>query len=72
MLFRHASDLPQSFLYPFGKGFKGFAKANAGSLRVGIGEHKMIEHMGKHFACNGDAKILHMRKVGLSTFARKV
>ena len=72
MLMWHATDLPECFLQTFGEGLKGFTETNTGCFGVGVGQHQMIEHMRKGFARNGDAKILHMRKIGLSTLTGRV
>src|SRR5690348_17150674 len=72
MLLWHTTYLPERFLQPFGERLKGFTETNTGCLGVGVGQHQMIEHMRKWGTRNGDPEILHMRKVGLSTFAGKV
>src|SRR2546421_11977354 len=72
MLMWHATDLPERFLQTFGERLKGFTETNTGRFGVGVGQHQMVEHMRKGFARNGDAKILHMRKIGLSTFPGNV
>src|SRR5205807_1954416 len=41
--------------------------ANTGRLGIGVGEHKMIDHMRKSCSCNGDSQILHVREIRLST-----
>ena len=72
MLMWHATYLPECFLQAFGERLKGFTETNTGRFGVGVGQHQMIEHMRKRFAGNGDAKILHMRKIGLGPLTGRV
>src|SRR2546421_12550154 len=72
MLMWHATYLPECFLQAFGERLKGFTETQTGRFGVGVGQHQMIEHMRKRFAGNGDAKILHMRKIGLGPLTGRV
>src|SRR5215470_14035844 len=70
MLFWNATDLPESFLDPLGQGLEGFAEADTSGFHVGIGQHKVVDHVREWFTVNSHTQILHMGEVGLGTFAR--
>src|SRR6266567_4637130 len=67
MLLWDATNLPEGFLDPLSQCLEGFAEGNAGSFDVGVGQHKVIDHVRKGFSCNGHAQILHMREIGLGS-----
>jgi hypothetical protein len=69
MLLGNASDLPEGFFDPLSQGLECFAKANTDGFDVGVRQHKMIEHVREWLTGNGHSQILHMGKIGLSTFA---
>ena len=55
MLLWHPANLPQRFFDPLSQGFKGLAEADGGCFHIGVGEHKMIDQVGKWLSCNRDA-----------------
>src|SRR6266705_6893906 len=69
MLLWHSANLPQSFLDPFSQGFKGLAETDGSSFHIRVGEHEMIDHVGKWLSCNRDAQIFHMGKIRLCSFS---
>jgi hypothetical protein len=72
MVFGDAADLPQCFFDPFSQGFEGFAETEGDRFHIGVGEHKMMDHMGERNVGNGDAQILHVSKIRLPSFTRDV
>ena len=72
MVLGNTANLPQGFFDPLSQSFKRFAETDAHRLNIGVGEHKMMQHMGKRHTCKGDTQILHMSKIRLSPFPREV
>src|SRR5213082_2355278 len=72
VLLWHSTQLPERFLDPLSQGLKRFAEAQADRLCVGVGEHKVIDHVREGFPCNGHAQILHMGEIRLCSLARLV
>ena len=69
MLLWNSANLPQRFLNALGECLKGLTEADAGCFYIRVGEHKMIDEVGKRLACNRDTQIVHMGKIGLGAFA---
>src|SRR5581483_5026512 len=69
MLLGDTTDLPEGFLNAFCQSLKGLAETDGGSLHIRVGEHEMIDQMGKGLTCNRDPQIFHMGKIGLAAFA---
>lgn len=69
VLLWHPTNLPQCFFDALSQSFEGFAETNTGSLGIGVGEHKMIHHVGERFTRNGDAQIGHVREIRLRSLA---
>ena len=72
MLLWHSANLPQRFLDPFRERLKGLAETDRSSFHIRVGEHEMIDQMGKGFSCNRDPQIFHMGEIGLCSFSRSV
>src|SRR5258706_5774152 len=45
MLLWHTADLPQGFFNSFRERLKGLAEADGSGFHIGVGEHKMIDHV---------------------------
>src|SRR5207244_3809024 len=43
-----------------------------GGLRIGVGQHKMIEHVGERLTGDGHSKVFHVREIGLSSLSGRV
>ncbi len=52
MLGWDATDLPERLLDAFSQRLKGFAKAHAHRLDIGVREHEVVEQMGKSLPLN--------------------
>src|SRR6266699_1391456 len=52
MLLWHSANLPQRFLDPFRERLKGLAETDRSSFHIRVGEHEMIDQMGKGFSCD--------------------
>ena len=63
------TKLPERFLNALGQRLEGFAEAQTGGLRVGVGQHKMIEQVWERFPANRHAQILHVREIRLRPLA---
>src|SRR5579875_3859832 len=70
MLVRHPTNLPERFLDPLGQRLKRLAETDGGGFDIRRGEHEVIDQVRKGFPSNRHAQILHMRKIGLSSFSR--
>src|SRR5713101_6322005 len=69
VLLWNSTKLPERFLDPLSQSLKRFAEAQADRFCVGVGEHKVIDHMREGLPCNGDAQILHMGEIRLRSLA---
>src|SRR6266516_859304 len=69
MLLWNPANLPQRFFDPLSQGFKGLTEAERSRFYIGVGEHKMIDQVGKRLSCNRDAQIFHMGKIRLGSFS---
>jgi hypothetical protein len=69
VLLWHSTKLPERFLDPLSQGLKRFAEAQADRFCVGVGEHKVIDHMREGVPCNRHAQILHMGEIRLCSLA---
>src|SRR5205085_9617745 len=72
MLLGHAANLPERFFDSFSKRFKRFTQTDGDRFHVGVGEHKMMDHVGKGNTSKRDAQILHMGKIRLSSLTREM
>src|SRR5712691_1697864 len=69
VLLWHSTKLPERFLDPLSQGLKRLAEAQADRFCVGVGEHKVIDHVREGLPCDGDAQILHMGEIRLCSLA---
>jgi hypothetical protein len=69
MLLWNPADLPPRFFDPLRQGFQGLAEADTGCLHMGVGEHEMIDQVGKWLSCHRDAQIVHRGKIGWCSFS---
>src|SRR6266487_2732501 len=72
MLLWHSANLPQRFLDPFRERLKGLAETDRSRFHIRVGEHEMIDQVGKWLSCNRDAQIVHMGKIRLCSFSRRM
>ena len=72
MLFGHASEFPQRVLQSLAETGKTLGEADRAGLPVGVGEHKVIEHVLEGLSCKGDAQAAHVSKVGSPQFTGSV
>src|SRR5438067_7617097 len=72
MLQWDSPNMPERFFDAFRQCLEGFAETNTGGLGIGVGQHKMIEHMWERLTCNRHSKIFHVREIGLSALCWRV
>jgi len=65
VLLGNAANLPEASFQPLGQGFKALRKANLDGFDVGVGQDQMVKQMRERDAGQGDAEVIHVRKVGL-------
>src|SRR5258708_10343024 len=68
----HSANLPQAVLQPFCESLEAFAETQTHGFHIRVREHEMVEQMGKRLACQGDQEVIHMRKIRLTTLARRI
>src|SRR5260370_38809823 len=68
----HSANLPQAVLQPSCESLEAFAETQTHGFHIRVREHEMVQQMGKRLACPGEQHITHMRKIGLTTFARRM
>lgn len=69
VLSRDASQLPERLLDALGQCLKGFAKAHAYRLHIGVRQHEVIEQMRESLPVDAHLQIAHVGEIGLSSFA---
>src|SRR6266852_7496767 len=69
MLLWDTADLPEALFNAFGERFECLAEADESGFHIRVGEHEMIDQVGKWLSCNRDAHIFHMGKIGLCSFS---
>src|SRR5579875_215569 len=65
MHLRDSAQLPKHLFDAFGQRLKALAEAERDRFDMGVGEHKVIDQMGKRLPSNDNAQIAQMRKIGL-------
>src|SRR5258708_4783724 len=70
MLGGDSPKVPERFFNAFSQCLKRFAETDAGGLGVGVGQHKMIQHMWERLTGYRDPQIFHVRKIGLGALSR--
>ena len=70
MLLWNSAELPERFLDPLSQGLERFAEAEADRFCVGVGQHKVIDHVRKGVPSNGHTQIFHMREIRLCALCR--
>lgn len=65
MLERHPTKLPEARLDPFGQRLEALREADLHGFDVGVGQDQMVEQVREGLVGQRDAKVGHMREVGL-------
>ena len=65
----NSSQFPEGVLEPLAEALETLGKADCGSLPIGIGQNKVIDHVIKRFAGQRDVQVVHVREVGGSQLA---
>src|SRR5258708_11244196 len=72
MLQGDSPKVPERFFNAFGQCLKRFEETDTGGLGVGVGQHKMIQHVRERFTGNRYPEILHVGKIGLGALSGRM
>ena len=65
----NSSQFPEGVLEPLAEALETLGKADCGSLPIGIGQDKVIDHVIKRFTGQRDVQVVHVREIGGSQLA---
>jgi hypothetical protein len=61
---RHSAQFPQGVLQPLAQAGEALGDAHADVFPVGVGQHEVIDQVGKRLPLNGHSQAIHVREVG--------